>query len=118
MKFNVVVATQIHENYGAHDWDGKGQCPQYWKAKGGEEYRHPVALDLNEVQDRSKVNLLVEELTKAVSCNDDSFQESVLDWYFLPVGEFTSSEKFQLELYGQIVYPSSTPQSLKSLYAV
>ena len=32
------VMTQIHENYGAHDWDGVGECPQMWKAKGGEDY--------------------------------------------------------------------------------
>lgn len=31
----VVIYTQYCENYGAHDWDGKGECPQYWKFKGG-----------------------------------------------------------------------------------
>lgn len=35
--FNVVAVFQYWENYGAHDWDGKGECPQYWKAKGGHE---------------------------------------------------------------------------------
>jgi len=34
----IVIETQIMENYGAHDWDGEGECPQYWKAKGGETY--------------------------------------------------------------------------------
>ena len=34
----VVIATQFRENYGAHDWDGKGECPQYWKSKGGDTY--------------------------------------------------------------------------------
>jgi len=34
----LVIITQIKENYGAHDWDGKGQCPQYWKFKGGNTY--------------------------------------------------------------------------------
>ena len=32
------IQTQVYENYGAHDWDGEGQCPQYWKAKGGNDY--------------------------------------------------------------------------------
>ena len=32
------IMTQIHENYGAHDWDGNGEVPQMWKAKGGEDY--------------------------------------------------------------------------------
>ena len=34
----VVVSTQCRENYGAHDWDGNGECPQYWKNKGGEDW--------------------------------------------------------------------------------
>jgi len=34
----LVIQTQFKENYGAHDWDGKGECPQYWKFKGGETY--------------------------------------------------------------------------------
>ena len=34
----IVVQTQYSENYGAHDWDGTGECPQYWKQKGGETY--------------------------------------------------------------------------------
>ena len=34
----VVVSTQFLENYGAHDWDGRGECPQRWKPKGGDTY--------------------------------------------------------------------------------
>ena len=34
----LVIHTQFKENYGAHDWDGKGECPQYWKFKGGSTY--------------------------------------------------------------------------------
>ena len=33
-----IVHTQYRENYGAHQWDGKGECPQYWKNKGGDTY--------------------------------------------------------------------------------
>ena len=32
------ITTQYRENYGAHDWDGTGECPQYWKNKGGETF--------------------------------------------------------------------------------
>lgn len=35
--FRVVAIYQYMENYGAHDWDGVGECPQYWKYKGGAE---------------------------------------------------------------------------------
>src|SRR5688572_23642932 len=34
MKVQIVISGQYMENYGAHDWDGKGACPQYWKCKG------------------------------------------------------------------------------------
>ena len=33
-----IVQTQHMENYGAHDWDGQGECPQRWKPKGGNTY--------------------------------------------------------------------------------
>jgi len=33
-----VVETQFLENYAAHDWDGTGECPNYWKFKGGEDF--------------------------------------------------------------------------------
>ena len=34
----LVIYTQFRENYGAHDWDGEGECPQRWKYKGGDTY--------------------------------------------------------------------------------
>lgn len=34
----LVIQTQFRENYGAHDWNGVGACPQYWKNKGGDTY--------------------------------------------------------------------------------
>lgn len=47
----LVILTQFRENYGAHDWDGKGECPQYWKFKGGDTYI--VDVNLQEAQDKS-----------------------------------------------------------------
>ena len=40
----LVIHTQYRENYGSHDWDGKGECPQYWKFKGGSTYVVPNIL--------------------------------------------------------------------------
>ena len=37
-KIVLVALTQFRENYGAHDWDGEGSCPDYWKNKGGNEF--------------------------------------------------------------------------------
>lgn len=38
VEFAIVVKTQYVENYGAHSWDGKGECPQHWKFKGGSDF--------------------------------------------------------------------------------
>ena len=34
----LAILTQYKENYGAHDWNGVGKCPQHWKNKGGYWY--------------------------------------------------------------------------------
>jgi hypothetical protein len=34
MRFDIYATGQYRENYGAHDWNGEGECPQYWKSKG------------------------------------------------------------------------------------
>ena len=38
MKTTLQITTQYDENYGAHDWNGEGQCPQYWKNKGSQVF--------------------------------------------------------------------------------
>ena len=45
----LVIQTQFRENYGAHDWDGQGECPQYWKCKGGDTY--VIECTLEQAQD-------------------------------------------------------------------
>lgn len=48
MNFNqclVQVTCQYSENYGYHDWDGVGPCPQGWKFKGGSYFRFLVDVD-------------------------------------------------------------------------
>ena len=42
-----IIQTQHMENYGAHDWDGKGECPQYWKPKGGNTYIFNCTIEEN-----------------------------------------------------------------------
>ena len=73
----LVIQTQIRENYGAHDWDGEGECPQYWKYKGGNTYVVRYLSDAN-------VNRIVENgipnLTKLITENNDYYQEYILDW--------------------------------------
>ena len=68
----LVISTQVYENYGAHSWDGKGACPQYWKAKGGHEYK-VLNIDVNRA----------EEIFRSVEskCTEDNdyFRESVIE---------------------------------------
>jgi hypothetical protein len=53
-KFIITLQTQYCENYGAHAWDGEGECPQYWKNKGGSEYV-ATTLTINEALDSDYV---------------------------------------------------------------
>lgn len=93
----LVITTQIHENYGAHDWNGEGECPQYWKAKGGHEYKVlnvPLNIDYTEVVAMAKV----EE-------NSNYWRETVIDWSVEADDYLSWFEKSQLELDGEINYP-------------
>lgn len=42
----VLVHTQYEENYGAHDWDQKGECPQHWKKKGAHVFKIELNIDV------------------------------------------------------------------------
>jgi hypothetical protein len=68
----IVFHTQIRENYGAHDWDGEGECPQRWKYKGGNTY--VVNCDLTQAMDKA----FWERASDAVTEDGDYFEEYVL----------------------------------------
>jgi hypothetical protein len=99
------IFTQHKENYGAHDWDGAGQCPQYWKFKGGATY----VLKLGDVSladglhDRLKA--IVESVRPTIERNDDFFVEYILDWAIVADDELSEDEQLQMEFEGKIVYP-------------
>ena len=44
------VQTQYRENYGAHNWDETGECPQDWKNKGGDTYVLYPSVDVIEFE--------------------------------------------------------------------
>lgn len=96
----LVIRTQFMENYGAHDWDGEGECPQYWKMKGGSEYKVtnvPLNIDYQEVISMANVeknNEYVREYILDWSIEDDSYQS----WF----------EKSQMEYDGKVVCPEPT----------
>ena len=64
----LVIQTQYKENYGAHDWDGQGECPQYWKFKGGETFV------VKNVDNKD----LVPQLRELIEYSDDHQEEYIL----------------------------------------
>lgn len=94
--FRIVLSTQIHENYGAHDWDGKGECPQYWKAKGGNEYQ----LNLGSANDviamgSEEVRQKAEELRSEIERCDEYFEEHAIGWELVPSNVKTYEEEME-----------------------
>ena len=92
----LLITTQVYENYGAHDWDGKGECPQYWKAKGGSDY---VVKKF-----RGDATTAVMALRSQVECDNDHFRESIIDFRIVADDYLTDFEKDQLEYEGKIMF--------------
>ena len=73
----IVIQTQVRENYGAHTWDGKGACPQYWKFKGGNTY---VVPNLTVAQTLKIKDQGIPTLTALLEERSEGFEEYVVDW--------------------------------------
>jgi len=95
----LLIITQVYENYGAHDWDGKGECPQYWKAKGGNEYV-VKNIDVNRAAD------IAQAAIKQLESSNEYYREYVLVWEVVADDFLTEFEQSQLEYEGRIVYPA------------
>ena len=94
----LLISTQVRENYGAHDWDGKGECPQYWKMKGGNDY---VVLNVDPNKASETYLAVVDQCTS----ENNYFDEYVLDWEIVEDDYLTSFEMDQLEFDGRIQFP-------------
>jgi hypothetical protein len=96
----LVIRTQFMENYGAHDWDGTGECPQYWKMKGGSEYKItnvPLNIDYQEVVSMANVER-----------DNEYCREYILDWSMEADDYLSWFEKSQLEYDGVIACKEPT----------
>lgn len=96
----IVIDTQFMENYGAHDWDGTGECPQYWKMKGGSEYKItdvPLNIDYQEVVSMANVEK-----------DNEYCREYILDWSMEADDYLSWFEKSQLEYDGVIACKEPT----------
>ncbi len=83
----LVAHTQHRENYGAHDWDGKGECPQYWKFKGGNavvlaDLTMQQAIDIAAAGNMAK---LVQDrvMSLDVESDNEAFKCDVIGWELL-----------------------------------
>lgn len=95
----LLITTQVYENYGAHAWDGEGECPQYWKAKGGSEY---VVLNI----DVNRVDELMLAVWNQVEHADEYYRETILGHEVVADDFLTEFERDQLEYEGKIQFPA------------
>ena len=95
----LLITTQVYENYGAHDWDGTGTCPSYWKAKGGCDY---VVKKINV----NNVTETVMALRSKIEQDNEHFRESIIGWEVVANDYLTEFEQNQLDYEGQIRFPA------------
>ena len=97
----LLITTQVYENYGAHDWDGVGECPSYWKAKGGSDY---VIKKFG--GDAADATLAVMAARKLIEEDNDHFRETITGWEIVADDALTEFEQSQLNYEGKIRYGS------------
>ena len=95
----LLIITQVYENYGAHDWDGRGECPQYWKAKGGCDY-------IVKNVDVDRVDEAVKSVWNQVECANEHYRETIIASSVVADDYLTEFEQSQLEYEGVIRFPA------------
>lgn len=96
----LLITTQVYENYGAHDWDGVGECPSYWKAKGGNDYVIKKFKDINRVTET------VMAIRGQIECDDRFYRETIINFEVVANDYLTEFEQSQLDYEGSIRYPA------------
>ena len=92
----LIITTQMQENYGAHDWDGKGACPQYWKFKGGQEYK------VTGVELGMDLEAVVESVRGQIEEDNDYFRVTILGYTQEADSYLSDFEQSQLDYEGVI----------------
>lgn len=95
----LLITTQVYENYGAHDWDGKGECPQYWKAKGGQDF----VIKKFRGGD-AQATAAVMALRSQIEEDSPYYREQIIGWSIVKDDYLTEFERSQLEYEGKITY--------------
>lgn len=103
----VLITTQYMENYGAHDWDGEGECPQYWKSKGGEDYFLPLdGFNPDHEFAEKRLQMIVDSVRDQVEWSDQGSRSWIIGYEIVADDYMTEFEKSQLEYDGRIAYPA------------
>ena len=101
MKLHIV--TQVEENYGAHDWDGEGECPQRWKMKGGNDY----LFDLGPAgRSAEALDELAELFRTKIGTSNEGYREYIIGYGQVAADFQTDFECSQLEYDGVITFPA------------
>lgn len=85
----LVIATQFSENYGSHDWDGKGACPQHWKMKGGSTY---VVYGITPAMEERIAHAGIPTLTSLVTFRNEYAAEEILNMSIVDKNESVVAE--------------------------
>jgi len=94
----VVITTQFLENYGAHDWDGRGECPQHWKPKGGDTYFvNASAADIADSE-------WWDDVERSIVHSSDYSREYILDQRVVDLVDFR--EEDFVDFYESAIYAS------------
>jgi hypothetical protein len=111
IKVQLVISGQYRENYGAHDWDGIGECPQHWKCKN--EFNIIVACNVL-LTDAPSVMKEIEERMSGFSWSDngsscylDAIQmvpnrlsrSNLIEWQYQAYDEITSISKEEIHAF-------------------
>ena len=102
----LVIITQVRENYGAHDWDGVGSVPQYWKNKSGSDYivddiEHFVAID-DDFFAKNIQSIVYDYIAQKIEQKSDYFEETIINYSIEDNDYMSEFEKSQLEHEGSI----------------
>ena len=100
----LLITTQTQENYAAHDWDGKGTCPQYWKFKGGQDYKFDLGSTL---RNADALEELVEYFRPEIEEDNDYYRNHIIGFEVVADDYLTEFEQSQLEYDGSITYPAT-----------
>ena len=100
----LLITTQTQENYGAHDWDGEGSCPQYWKFKGGQDYKYDLGSASRNID---ALKELMAYFAPQIEEDNDYYRNHIIGWEVVTDDYLTDFEKSQLEYEGSITYPAT-----------